>query len=54
MQYFIQKNQKEIKSETQTESKISTIGSNNAIVPAIQVVLLPTANVYVKNNNSEL
>ena len=42
------KKSNEIKFETQTERKIFTISSNNAILPINQVVLLPTANVYVK------
>ena len=48
------KKSNEIKSETQTEREISTISSNNAILPLNQVVLLPTAHVYVKNISGEL
>ena len=48
------KKSNEIKSETPTESEISTISSNNAILPVNQVVLLPTAYVYVKDINGAL
>ncbi|GIY23159.1 hypothetical protein CDAR_56001 [Caerostris darwini] len=42
---------KDSKSDSQTENELPSISSNNAIVPATQAVLLPTAIVYVKGIN---
>ncbi|GIY59832.1 reverse transcriptase [Caerostris darwini] len=45
------KDSNDSKSDSQTEDELPAISSNNAIVPATQAVLLPTAIVYVKDIN---
>ncbi|GIY04458.1 DUF1758 domain-containing protein [Caerostris darwini] len=45
------KDSNDSKSDSQTENELPSISSNNAIVPATQAVLLPTAIVYVKDIN---
>ncbi|GIX74227.1 hypothetical protein CDAR_236591 [Caerostris darwini] len=45
------KDSNDSKSDSQTENELPSIISNNAIVPATQAVLLPTAIVYVKDIN---
>ncbi|GIX98538.1 hypothetical protein CDAR_501991 [Caerostris darwini] len=45
------KDSNDSKSDSQTENELPSISSNNAIVPATQAVLLPTAILYVKDIN---